>query len=353
MSEHVYEPFPPPKGFNVSPLPDLTPEQEKMQKEVQAHFSKDGYVIPDADNEKGKLMEEEKFWLSYECQLRYLRATKWKVSQAVQRLESTLKWRREYGLYTHITPTHVEREAVTGKAILFGFDVNGRPAFYMIPSRQNTESVAFTFMLLLDQGFPHSSFNVALRENPRQLEYTVWLLERCIDLMDTNVETIDLLINFADKAKNPSMKTSRTFLSILQDHYPERLGKALIINVPYFITMFFKLITPFIDPVTVKKLYFNPNVVKDGIFSPDMVMKEWWGGNQDFEWNHEKYWPKLVEICEQRKARWMENWRKLGGSVGISEANYKGEDVASHSVANNEKTTDLGVTSALPVAQAA
>lgn len=34
----------------------------------------------------------------------------------------------------------------------------------------------------------------------------------------------------------------------LEDHYPERLGKAFVINVPYFVTLFLKLIMPFVDP---------------------------------------------------------------------------------------------------------
>lgn len=41
----------------------------------------------------------------------YLRATKWKsVEDAISRLEDTLKWRREYGLYDRITAEHVEPE---------------------------------------------------------------------------------------------------------------------------------------------------------------------------------------------------------------------------------------------------
>ena len=32
---------------------------------------------------------------------RYLRATKWDVQKAIECLESTLKWRREFGVYTH------------------------------------------------------------------------------------------------------------------------------------------------------------------------------------------------------------------------------------------------------------
>jgi len=47
-------------------------------------------------------------------------------------------------------------------------------------------------------------------------------------------------------------------LNILQDHYPERLGLSLIANVPWLVDIFFKLIRPFIDPVTRAKMRFNP-----------------------------------------------------------------------------------------------
>ncbi|KAJ4477255.1 CRAL-TRIO domain-containing protein [Lentinula aciculospora] len=298
MSDKVYKPSPPPKEKLKISLPELKSEQITMQGKIQEHFTNAGYAIPGIEK-GGELMEEEKFWLSYECQLRYLRATKWKVDDAIKRLESTLKWRRDFGLYTHITPEYIEPEAITGKEILFGYDVYGRPGFYMIPSRQNTT------------------------EATRQIEFAVWMLERCIDLMDEDVESLSLLINFADKAKNPSMSTSRTVLSILQNHYPERLGKALVINVPYLVNMFFKLITPFIDPITVQKLKFNPDVVKDGIFAEDQVMKDFWGGNMNFEYDHEKYWPALVNLCQTRKLKWIDEWKKLGGKVGICESDYK------------------------------
>ncbi|KAJ7928965.1 CRAL-TRIO domain-containing protein [Mycena leptocephala] len=214
-------------------------------------------------------MDVEKMWLSYECILRYLRAS------------NNLKWRREYGIYDVITAEHVEPEAVTGKEILLGFDVNGRPALYLIPSRQNTT------------------------ESTRQVQFNVWMLERSIDLMPR--ASLDLLINYADKAKNPSFSTSRAVLSILQDHYPERLGLALILNVPFLLNAFFKLITPFVDP-------FNPQIIQDGIFSPDMVMTRWWGGDCSFEYDHDKYFPALVEdeIVDA-------TWEKLGGKVGLKE----------------------------------
>jgi hypothetical protein len=72
------------------------------------------------------------------------------------------------------------------------------------------------------------------------------------------------------------------------------LGLALILNVPFLLNAFFKLITPFVDPVTRNKMKFNPQIIQDGIFSPDMVMTRWWGGDCSFEYDHDKYFPALV-----------------------------------------------------------
>jgi len=116
---------------------------------------------------------------------------------------------------------------------------------------------------------------------------------------------------------------ARTVLNILQDHYPERLGAALILNVPFLLNAFYKLINPFIDPVSREKMKFNPEVIKDNLFTSDMVMSEWWGGDRDFEYVHDKYWPALVNTCESRRKAWLEKWRALGGKVGIKEWDYK------------------------------
>ena len=52
--------------------------------------------------------------------LRYLRATKWKsAGAAITRLETTLKWRRDFGLYDLVNAAHVEPEVC---AIAFEFN---------------------------------------------------------------------------------------------------------------------------------------------------------------------------------------------------------------------------------------
>jgi hypothetical protein len=96
----------------------------------------------------------------------------------------------------------------------------------------------------------------------------------------------------------------------------------LILNVPWLLNAFFKLISPFIDPITRQKMKFNPRAVEDGHFAGDAITKAW-GGSCDFVWDHEAYWPALDKLCRERREAWMVKWRGLGGKVGVREWDYK------------------------------
>lgn len=159
------------------------------------------------------------------------------------------------------------------------------------------------------------------------------------------IRTLCLFINYGDKGpKGPSMSQSRfvcmlavylwnqlnvflQFLNILQTHYPERLGRALIINVPWALNMFYKLISPFIDPLTRSKMRFNPSPVKDGLVAQDQLVQEW-GGSREFVYDHDTYWEELIRLTDERKETWMAKWKELGGTVGIKEWDYKSGDLA-------------------------
>ncbi|KAI0822555.1 CRAL/TRIO domain-containing protein [Trametes gibbosa] len=301
QAETIYEATHPPHiPVDPAALPaqlQITDTQQALYDEVLKHFDRDDYALPGVDN--GALTEAEKFWLSHECLLRFLRAVKWASAQAaVKRLEDTLKWRREYGVYDLITASHVEPEAVTGKMIIWGYDSDDRPALYLRPSKQNTE------------------------ETIRQVHYVVWALERVTELMGPGVETLALMVNFADRAKNPSLGQARTVLNILQTHYPERLGRAFVVNVPFLINAFFKLITPFIDPLTRPKLRFNPDCLAEGLFAPDQLISEW-SGSAHVEYVHERYWDPLVRMCAERREKEWEQWRLRGAKVGVREWDIK------------------------------
>lgn len=153
------------------------------------------------------ISDDERMWLTHECLLRYLRATKWNVSEAIARLQRTLTWRREYGV-KKLTADYISIENETGKQIILGYDIHARPCLYLLPSNQNTE------------------------KSDRQVEHLVYMLERVIDLMGPDQETLSLVVNFNEtkSGQNATMNQAKQTLDILQNHYPERLGRALVIN---------------------------------------------------------------------------------------------------------------------------
>jgi hypothetical protein len=188
--------------------PALTAEQEEKYNQLLEEV-KSWKEIPSTKGKEGPLTDSERMWLTRECLLRYLRAVKWSSPDASKRLLSTLTWRREYGV-EELTPEHISPENETGKQIILGYDASGRACHYLNPGRQNTAA------------------------GPRQVQHLVFMLERVIDMGLPGQESLSLMINFKPsktrKFTAPSVGTGKEVLNILQTHYPERLGKALIVN---------------------------------------------------------------------------------------------------------------------------
>ncbi|KAI9736153.1 MAG: hypothetical protein M1834_001038 [Cirrosporium novae-zelandiae] len=282
------------------PLPALTADQEAKYNDLLKTASSWTEIADSAAKNppKSPITEDERMWLTKECLLRYLRASKWNLHHAEQRVLGTMTWRREYGV-EGFTSEYISPENETGKQIIFGYDINGRTCHYMAPARQNT------------------------KKSDRQIHHVVWMLEREIDILPPGQETICLLINFKESSSgsNPSIAQGKQVLDILQNHYPERLGRALIINVPWFVWGFFKVITPFIDPLTREKLHFNEDLTKH---VPPSQLTKAFGGEVDFEYDHSVYWPGLTQLAEQRRKDMHERWVKGGKQIGEHEGYLRG-----------------------------
>lgn len=112
-----------------------------------------------------------------------------------------------------IVPEDVRIEGETGKHVLSGYDKRAMPLLYLRPGRENTQP------------------------SDRQIRYLVWSLERAVDFMPPGQEKMCLVIDYksATQQNNPSFSTSRKVLDILQNHYVERLGRAYVSSVPWFI----------------------------------------------------------------------------------------------------------------------
>ncbi|KAK6350082.1 hypothetical protein TWF696_006329 [Orbilia brochopaga] len=294
-------PYAAPDASAVPPIPaELTPEQTAKYEELLSLCKAitDVPVAKSSSAERKPLSDSERMYMTKECLLRYLRATKWNVNDARKRMEATITWRREYGVESH-TPEHIEPENETGKQVVFGFDKEARPCLYLNPARQNTQ------------------------RSERQIQHLVWMLERVLELAPPGSETLALLIDFkaATSGQNASVGQGKQVMDILQNHYPERLGRALVVNIPWWANLFLKAIWPFIDPVTRPKLKFNDDM---SLHVPKSHLLKEFKGDVDFTYDHAAYWPNFVELCAERRRRYEERWRANGGQIGESEFYLKG-----------------------------
>ena len=153
-------------------------------------------------------------WVDDQCLHRFLRASKWDVTKAASRIRDTGKWRREYGPDS-ILPEHVEKVAEAGKQFLSGFDKDGRPIWYMIPAKKSE-----------------------IHSVDDQLRFVVYTIEKAISLMPKGVDSLVIIIDYSNMSifNAPSSGTGKKFLHILSEYYPERLGRAFIVN-PVFYTI--------------------------------------------------------------------------------------------------------------------
>ena len=89
---------------------------------------------------------------------------------------------------------------------------------------------------------------------------------------------------------------------------------------------FFKLISPFIDPLTREKLKFNENMAEH---VPPAQLLRTNGGEVEFEYDHAVYWPALKQLAETKRAAYIARWQQAGKHVGESEDYLRGGNAES------------------------
>lgn len=292
----------PTEGSKVPAPKPLSEHEQKCYDEVlQALQELKELPVHEGKHESTEpLSDSEKAWLSNECILRYLRASKWDVKHAIKRIEETLVFRRTFGVdpESSLTADLVSVENETGKELQLGYDNDGRVCLYLKPGKQNTKATH------------------------RQVQHLVFMLERVIDMMIPGQDSLALLIDFKKGGKLPSISVGREVLNILQNHYPERLGKALLTNIPSVASIFLKIINPFIDPMTREKLVFSEPLPD---YVPTAQLDKDYGGDVDFEYDHQVYWPDFVDFSLTKRRLYFEVFKEKGGTIGLSESAIRQE----------------------------
>ena len=230
---------------------------------------------------------------------RNLRARKWDVLKAFEMLKKTLLWRKEYKPEL-ITFEDIEEELQTGKQYRSGRDRSGRRIVVMRPSRENTREHDGNIRLLV-----YTFENALWRTNGERV------VRGSTDISALAQEQICVLINFTKWSikLSPPWRTSMETLHIMQEHYPERLGLAVCYDPPSVFSVFWKLISPFIDVKTKSKIRFvQPRGDKEKaarkmneMFHPNTIDSDM-GGRVDATWDIDEYQVFLRRYDEVKRS---------------------------------------------------
>lgn len=236
-----------------------SPQDEvKLINEVREAIEKHKSI----DKIKQRLGDEYTRFCSDQSISRYLRARSWNTIKAEKMLEASLIWRMNYKP-TEIRWEHVAEEAATGKIYRSSFmDKHGRSILVMRPRCQNTKSTQ------------------------SQIKYLVYCMENAIFNLPPEQEQMVWLIDFNGFGmSNISIKSTKETAHILQDHYPERLGLAILYNPPKLFEPFWKVVKPFLEPKTANKVKFvysddaNTKSIMESLFYIDKLESAFGGKN--------------------------------------------------------------------------
>ncbi|KAL0404718.1 UNVERIFIED_CONTAM: CRAL-TRIO domain-containing protein C23B6.04c [Sesamum radiatum] len=148
--------------------------------------------------------------------LRFLRARNLNTKKAAKTLKENLKWGLEYKP-EKIQWDDIAQKAETGK---------------VYRANTNTKTV---------EG---------------QIKYLVYCMKTEISDLDEDVDQMVWLIDFEKWNMSCIMKATRGMARLLQDHYPQRLGIAILHNPPEVFESFWLLVKPFLELKTYKKVKF-------------------------------------------------------------------------------------------------
>jgi hypothetical protein len=216
-------------------------------------------------------------WLDEACLRRFLRARSWVVDDSATLLRECCAWRDEKKIWTLHGDRNatLKNEIATGKMYRNGFDRLKRPIIYSRDRRQNS------------------------RDYPAQVESVINCLERAAATMDRSagVEQWVFMFDFAgySMANAPPFHVSREVLDVFQSRFPERLGLAVMIDVPWLWSFTFKAISPFLSPSTKAKIRFvsgdlaTKREALSDVIDP-AVLEHYFGGDSKKRYYPGAYW---------------------------------------------------------------
>ena len=117
------------------------------------------------------------------------------------------------------------------------------------------------FEPVLDKAGRPITCNIACRHNGKDRDMAslfknvAYFLDKGVRTSSTEQITIIFVLSGLG-LKNLDLEATKVLVDVLQSHYPESLGCALLVNAPFIFSAFWEIVRFWIDPVTVNKIKF-------------------------------------------------------------------------------------------------
>ncbi|BFI32473.1 phosphatidylinositol transfer protein SFH5 [Marchantia polymorpha subsp. ruderalis] len=180
--------------------------------------------------------------------LKFLRARDFNVNDAFSQLKKTIIWRK-----TFKADTLLDEEFGTdldGFAYMHGKDKEGHPVCYNVYGFEDKELYQKTFG-------DSSKINAFLR-------WRIQVLEKGIKLLNFSPEGPSAMVQITDLKNTPGpgkkdlKKVANQAVVLLQDNYPELVAKKVFINVPWYFSALYSIVSPFLSQRTKSKFVVAP-----------------------------------------------------------------------------------------------
>ena len=183
---------------------------------------------------------------------RFLRGQKLNVDNAVKCLVATGEFRKETRADV-LTVKDCEGYYNRRVTFPFGYDNMGQPLIYCITGRHDR----------LD------------RDINEVKNFIIFIIDQTLKLAKPDEEKLTIVFDLSTFSMNcMDFEATKLFISVLQTHYPEILGRALIINAPYIFRACWQVIRPWLDPVTASKVEFIRSNQLNTYISPENICED-------------------------------------------------------------------------------
>ncbi|KAH7667500.1 Phosphatidylinositol transfer protein SEC14 and related proteins protein [Dioscorea alata] len=178
--------------------------------------------------------------------LKFLRARDFNPSLAHSMLLRCSSWRSSFNADTLATASSDElgfKDLESLVAFMHGHDRSGHPVCY------NAYGL-FKDKLIYDRVFGDAD------KLARFLRWRVAVMERGVRLLDLRPGGINSIIQVTDLKDMPKRElrvASNQILSLFQDNYPEMVARKIFINVPWYFSVLYSMISPFLTERTKSK----------------------------------------------------------------------------------------------------